>query len=51
VSLTNETYELVDEESKACSNVPLQDDLDLNENIENINGLVGIHMSRSFFTI
>jgi hypothetical protein len=51
VSLTHEIYQLVDEESKSCFNVPLHDDLDLNENIENTNGLVGIHMSRSFFTI
>jgi hypothetical protein len=29
----------------------LHDDLDLNENIENTNGLVGLHMSGSFFTM
>jgi hypothetical protein len=51
VSLTNETYELVDEESKSCFNVPLHVDLDLNENVENANGLVGLHMSGSFFTM
>jgi hypothetical protein len=51
VSLTNETYELVDEESKSCINVSLHVDLDLNENVENSNGLVGLHMSGSFFTM
>jgi hypothetical protein len=51
VSLTNEIDELVDEESKSCFNVPLHDDLDLNENVENTNGLVGLHMSGSFFTM
>jgi hypothetical protein len=51
VSLTNETYEPVDEESKSCFNVPSHVDLDLNENVENTNGLVGLHMSGSFFTM
>jgi hypothetical protein len=51
VSLTNETYEPVDEESKSCFNVPLHVDLDLNENIENTNGLVRLHMSGYFFTM
>ena len=41
----------MDEESKSCFNVPLHADLDLNENIENINGLYGLHMSRPFFTM
>jgi hypothetical protein len=41
----------VDEESKSCFNFPLHDDLDLNENIENTNGLVGLHMSLYLFTI
>jgi hypothetical protein len=41
----------VDEESKSCFNVSLHVDLDLNENVENANGLVGLHMSRSFFTM
>jgi hypothetical protein len=40
----------VDEESKSCSIVPLHVYLDLNENVENSNGLEGLHMSRYFFT-
>jgi hypothetical protein len=51
VSLTNETYEPMDEVSKSCFNVPLHDDLDLNENIVNTKGLVGLYMSGYFFTI
>jgi hypothetical protein len=41
----------VDEESKSCFNVSLHVDLDLNENVENVNGLVGLHMSGFFFTM
>jgi hypothetical protein len=41
----------VDEESKSCLNVPLHVDLDLHENVENTNGLVGLHMSGYFFTM
>jgi hypothetical protein len=51
VSLTNETYELVDEESKSCFNVSSHVDLDLHENVENANDLVGLGLSRSFFTM
>jgi len=50
VSLTNETYELVDEGYKSCFHVPLHDDFDLNENIVNDNGLVEICISVPFFT-
>jgi hypothetical protein len=49
--VTNEIGQLVDEESKSCFNIPLHDDLDLNENVENNNSLHGIHMSRFFFTM
>jgi hypothetical protein len=51
VFLASETSESVDEESKSCSNVPLHADLDLNENVENANGLDGLHMSGYFFTM
>jgi hypothetical protein len=44
-------HKLVDEESKSCFNVPLHVDLDLNENVENANGLDGLHMSGYFFTM
>ena len=39
-SITNETYESVDEKYKSCFNVHLHADL-VHENIENVNGLVG----------
>jgi hypothetical protein len=51
VSLANEMYDSMDEESKSCSNVPLHVDLDSNENVENGNGLDGLHMFGSFFTM
>jgi hypothetical protein len=51
VSLTNETYQRVGEEFKSCLNATLHIDLDLNENVENNNGLVGLHMFGSFFTV
>jgi hypothetical protein len=51
VSLTNETYEPVDEESKSCFNVPFHADLDFNEKVENANGLVGLHMFGYLFTM
>jgi hypothetical protein len=49
VSLTNETYEPMVDESKSCFNVPLHVDLDLNENIANTNPLVELHMFGYFF--
>jgi len=51
VSLTNETYEPQNEESKSCFNVPLHVDLNLNENVENIDGLVRLHMFGFLFTM
>jgi hypothetical protein len=51
VSLTNETEHVVDEEYKSCFNVAFHVDLDLNENIVNVNPLVGIHMTGSLFTL
>jgi hypothetical protein len=51
VSLTNETYELVDEEYKSCINVSLHAYLDVHADIENSNDLVGLHMYGSFFTM
>ena len=51
VSLTIETYEPMDEKYKSCLNVPLHVDLDSCENVENANGLVGIHMFGYFFTM
>jgi hypothetical protein len=47
--LTNETYQLMDEESKSCLNFPLHAELNLHENVEIVNGLVKIHMSRYLF--
>jgi hypothetical protein len=41
----------VDEEYKSCFNVPLHVDLDLNEHVVNVNGLYGLNMSGSFFTV
>ena len=51
VYLTNETYEPMDEKYKSCLNVPLHADLDSCENVENANGLVGIHMFGYLFTM
>jgi hypothetical protein len=51
VSITNETYDPMYEEFKSCFKVSLHADLHLNENVENANGLVGIHMSGYFFTM
>jgi hypothetical protein len=51
VSLTNETYESMDEKSKSCFNLSSHVDLYLNENDENFNGLDGLHMSRYLFTM
>jgi hypothetical protein len=38
-------------ESKSCLNVPLHADLDSHENVENVNGLVGLHMFGYLFTM
>jgi hypothetical protein len=51
VSLINETHESMDEESKSCFNVSSHVDLDLNKNVENVNGLDGLHMFGFFFTM
>jgi hypothetical protein len=51
ISLTNKTNQLGDEESESCLNVTLQADLNLHENVENTNDLVGLHMSRYLFTM
>jgi hypothetical protein len=51
VSLINETHKSMDEKSKSCFNLSSHVDLDLNENVENVNGLDGLHMSGSFFTV
>jgi hypothetical protein len=36
ISLTNETYHLVDEESKSCLDTTLHANLDLHENVEKL---------------
>jgi hypothetical protein len=51
VSLINETHKSMDEKSKSHFNLSSHVDLDLNENVENVNGLDGLHMSGSFFTM
>jgi hypothetical protein len=51
VFLTNEKYEPVDGEYKSYLNATLHVDLDLSENVENDNGLVGLHISISFYTM
>jgi hypothetical protein len=40
-----------DEESKSFLNATLHANLELYENVENTNDLVGIHMTGSFFTM
>jgi hypothetical protein len=48
--LNNKIHESMDEEFKSCFNVTLHADLDLNENVENTNPLLELHMYGSFFT-
>jgi hypothetical protein len=51
VSLINETNKSMDEKSKSCFNLSSHANLDLNEHVENVNGLDGLHMFGSFFTM
>jgi hypothetical protein len=50
-SLTNQTHESMDEKYKSHFNISSHVDLDLNENVENSNGLDGLHMSGYLFTV
>jgi hypothetical protein len=51
VSLSNETYKALKEESNSCFNLSPHVDLDLNKKSENDNRLDGLHMSGYFFMI
>jgi hypothetical protein len=44
VSFINETDKPLDEETKSSFNLSSHVDLDLNENVENANGLDGLHL-------